>query len=141
MARSGTVGLDRVRPTAPVALRCYLARRSALELVGFDALVIAGLLWVTLPAALSMDAFWLRILLAVSPSLLLIGRSLVVAAHVPALLSMTQLDPAVPVSDDPRLAEARHLTWVGVILLVLTVLGAAALVSLGLVLSLATGSW
>lgn len=130
MARSGAI-TTRARATPPpVALRHYLARRSALELVVLDLLVLAGALWVTLPAALSFDVFWLRVLLGVSPGLLLVARSIVVALHVPGVLALAQLDPGVPIGTDPHLTEARHLTWVGVVLLGATVLGTVLLLAL-----------
>lgn len=128
MARSATAGLRADGVTPPVALRRYLARRSALELVVLDGLVLATALWVTLPAALSLDAFWVQILAVLSPGLLPVARSMVVALHLSGVFALAQLDPAAAIEEDPRLDHARHLTWVGLLVLAATAVPASAYV-------------
>lgn len=132
MARSEAVGtLERVSPDAA---RRYLGRRSALELVIFDAAVVAVGLWITLPAAVSLDGFWMQALVIVSPGLLLMARSLVIALRIPGVVTLSQLDPRVEIESVPALDEARHLAWLGVV--VLGVTGAVA-ISVGAILGVA----
>lgn len=124
MARSGTQVLGNGRIGA---LRSYLVRRSALELVVLDGFVLAAVLWITLPGPLSLDPFWVRVLLALSPGLLLVGRSLVLAVHVPGVFALWQLDPSVEPPPHPLLDEARHLAGIGFALVGVTIPAVAAL--------------
>lgn len=137
MPRSGRVETIHRIP-APVAVRHYVERRSALELLLFDGLVVAFGMLIALPRALTLDWFWVQMLVASSPGLLLVARSLVIAAHVPGVFTLAQLDPQVDTGIDRRLEDARHQAWLGILVLALTGLLAAAVaatVGLGIALS------
>ena len=127
MARSRTVVIGDGGITRLAGLRHYLVRRSALELAVLDGFVLVAGLWITLPGPASLDPFWTRVLLALSPGLMLVARSLVITLQVPGAFALAQLDPSAEPPPHPLLDEARHLTWLGMGLLLVTVAGAAAL--------------
>ena len=125
MARSGTSAFKTATRAVPGAFRPYLMRRSALELVILDALVVVGGLWLTLPGPVALDPFWTRVLLALAPGLMLVSRSLVIAVQVPNVFALAQLDPSVEAPAHPLLDEARDLTRLGLVLLAITIAGMA----------------
>lgn len=126
---AGTAVGQRRGSGSPLAgLRRYIDRRSALELVVLDIMVVAAALMVALPRALALDASWVRTLLALSPGLLLVGRSLVLAVHAPGVFRLAQLDPGREIAAGPLLDEARNCAAVGLVLLTLT-LGACTAIA------------
>jgi len=136
MQRTGRVDTIHRTP-APVALRHYVERRSALELVLLDVLVVTSGMMITVPRALTLDSFWVQALAVTSPGLLLVARSLVIAVRVPGVFALAQLDPHADIETDSRLEDARHQTWLGIVVLATTaLLGAAVAASVGIGIAL-----
>jgi hypothetical protein len=127
----GTVNAPRVAlRTAPVhtgSLGSYLGRRTTLELVVLDVFVVlAGLLALT-PGLSDPGSLRVPLLVVLSPGLLLVARSAVVAAGVPSWRTAASLDPAAVPEAHPRLDEARRLAQAGLVLLAASVAAAVVL--------------
>lgn len=121
------IGSPRTSVAVPSAFHRYLHRRSALELVVLDAFAVVGGLVMSFPRALAGERPALLLLLALSPGLMFVARSLVAAVHVPGGMRLDQLDPRMGVTEHRLLDEARVQALVGFGLLALTVVAGVLL--------------
>jgi len=126
MARDGAIGV------APP--EGYFARRSPLELMVLDALIVAAVVAAAVPRAAALDPLGFALLLFFLPSSALAIRSMGAAMAAPGRRSVRELRPDHVPSPSRSLVRARALARRGVLLaavpvaLVGAVAGAASLV-------------